>query len=79
MARHALIRPFPSSSEITFTQHEAVEIRFPTSPNQLYTIQHDDEMPIDFVDQIFVLGDGAKYSHFQRALTATRFYKVERY
>jgi hypothetical protein len=76
---YRVLRDDSSASEITFTQHDGVEIRFPTDHGQLYTIQHGETMPVDFVDQVFILGDGAKYSHFQRALTAARFYKVERY
>jgi hypothetical protein len=76
---YRVLRDDSSSAEVAFTQHDAVEIRFPTSPNQLYTIQHRETMPVDTVDQVFVLGDGAKYSHFQRAVTTTRFYQVERY
>jgi hypothetical protein len=63
----------------------AVEVRFPTEHGQLYTIQRcltvncQDPGNPD-VDQIFILGDGGMWSHFERTISnQARFYKVQRY
>ena len=57
----------------------AVEIRFPTQPGQLYTITRGETLDGDESNQVFLLGDGAKLSYFERATQRTSFYRVERY
>jgi hypothetical protein len=60
----------------------AVEVRFPTEHGQLYTIRRCQGVNCegeDF-DQVFILGDGGMWSHFDRVTaTQARFYKVQRY
>lgn len=65
---------------LTFSTFDAIEIRFPTDPGQLYTIQRCETLNCGGFDQVFVLGDGAKMSHFERTSSnPARFYKIERY
>jgi hypothetical protein len=68
-----------TSAAIEPTSHDAVEVRFPTEHDQLYTINRFEQMPGESLEQTFILGDGAKFSHFERASTDTSFFKVERY
>jgi hypothetical protein len=67
------------SGEIAFRSHEAIEIRFPTKDGQLYTITGCEQLDCPSAEQVFVLGDGAQMSHFTRASSGGRFYRVERY
>ena len=70
-----------STNTLPFTIHDAIEIRFLTEPGQLYTVQRCETVncPGETEDRVFLLGDGAKMSHFERAGAQSRFYRVERY
>jgi hypothetical protein len=67
---------------VPFTIHDAIELRFPTAPQQLYQITSCDTLTCsnqESYESDFVLGDGAKMSYFRRAHDGSRFYRVERY
>jgi hypothetical protein len=64
---------------VAFTVHAAIELRLPTSPDQLYMITVCEQVNCPDERHIFLLGDGAKMSHFERAGEETAFYRVERY
>jgi hypothetical protein len=70
------------TSVVSYTVHDAIELRFPTAPQQLYQITSCDTLGCtnqDSYESDFVLGDGAKMSYFRRAHDGARFYRVERY
>jgi hypothetical protein len=67
------------TAPVPFTTHDAIELRFPTRPGQLYLVVGCDTLRCQHGQQTFLLGDGAKMSHFQRAADVARFYTVERY
>jgi hypothetical protein len=67
------------TASVAFTAHKAIELRFPTSPGQLYLITVCEELSCAEARQIFLLGDGAKMSHFERAGDEAAFYRIERY
>jgi hypothetical protein len=67
---------------VSYTIHDAIELRFPTDHGQLYQITSCDSLGCanqDSYESDFVLGDGAKMSYFRRAHDGARFYRVERY
>jgi hypothetical protein len=71
-----------AAAVVPFTIHDAIELRFPTEPGQLYQITSCDTLACgnpDSYESDFVLGDGAKMSYFRRAHDGSRFYRVERY
>ena len=65
---------------VAFNKFEAIELRFPTDAEQLYLITRCETLNCLEGDQIFLLGDGAKMSYFERTVPSqSRFYKIERY
>jgi len=78
---YRVVRDTPGATEaISFTCFEAIELRFPTEPGQLYLITGCETLNCQDGEEIFLLGDGAKMSYFERALPSqSRFYKIDRY
>jgi hypothetical protein len=66
-------------SSVAFATHDAIELRFPTDPGQLYFIAGCREVRCQDERQVFLLGDGAKMSYFERIEDGATFYRVERY
>jgi hypothetical protein len=69
----------PDGPTIPFTIHKAIELRFPTRPGQLYLVSSTNTLNGPDAEQTFLLGDGAKMSHFKRAGHNAEYYTVERY
>jgi hypothetical protein len=78
---YRVVRDTASATEpISFTMFEAIELRFPTDRGQLYLIKRCETLNCLDAEEIYLLGDGAKMSYFERALPSqSRFYKIDRY
>jgi hypothetical protein len=68
-----------SGSARNFETLRAVEIRFPSEPGQLYRVFSSESLGSQEGKEDYLLGDGAKMSHFERVLGASRYFHVQRY
>ena len=59
---------------------EAIEVRFPTEDGVLYQITLSATIGHSLEELVFLLGDGAKQSYFERIVNGeTRFFEVYKY
>jgi hypothetical protein len=74
------VRPLGSEEPLAFETFKAVEIRFQSEPGQTHLIVGCDSLNcVEGGKQTFLLGDGAKMSHFERVGSDQQFFRVERY
>ena len=69
-----------AAAPVSFAKFEAIELRFQSEPNQLFLIKRCETLNCLNAEEVYLLGDGAKMSYFERAVpNQSRYYTIERY